>query len=473
MTDAPLVNAWLAAHAQSAHGMQIPGHKGLYRHGTQAIGADLLGPLVRDDISMQGGVDDNAYSHGYLAQAEELWAHAVGGDHARFLVGGSTQGNISALTTVGRPGRSLVMDRTSHRSVQAALVVSGATPVWIYPTIHPEFGIPVGMPVSSLAGLPSDATAVFITSPSYVGSISDVAALAEVVHAHGIPLIVDQAWGAHLDFLPGRGAIANGADLEITSVHKALLGYTQTATVTMRDGLIVRAHLDRCVDLVGTTSPSGTLLASIDATRAVLQRAGTSAFDAVIEAVAHAREQLARIAGIVVIDEANAGCAIDPLKLTLWLPRTGVVGTDLAERLWGLGHGAETADQDTLVLTFTVADPPSFVAEMTQVLTTMIESMRGSAREASPTAVWRVEPDVAMTPREAYFAPRRRMALADAAGEISAEQFTPYPPGVPLLAPGERVTAELIEAVQIAGRAGRVAYCSDPTLATIEVVAQG
>jgi arginine decarboxylase len=471
MTEAPLTRAWLAAQARNAHAMQIPGHKGLYRHGHDAIGADLLGPLVRDDISMQGGVDDNSYSRGYLAQAEELWAQAIGGDHARFLVGGSTQGNISALTTVGRPNRPLVMDRTSHRSVQAALVVSGATPIWIYPTIHPEFGIPVGMPVSSLASIPADATAVFLTSPSYVGSISNVAALAEAVHAHGIPLIVDQAWGAHLDFLPGRGAIANGADLAITSVHKALMGYTQTATITMRDGLITRADLDRCVDLVGTTSPSGTLLASIDATRAVLQRAGASAFDDVIEAVAQARRELARIVGVVVLDDANAGCALDPLKLTLWLPRTGVVGSDLAERLWGMGHGAETADQDTLVLTFTVADPPSFVAEMTGVLTNLIDSMRGSARDASPTAVWRVEPDVAMTPRDAYFAPRRRMALADAAGEISAEQFTPYPPGVPLIAPGERVTPELIEAVQIAGRTGRVAYCSDPTLATIEVVA--
>jgi hypothetical protein len=122
--------------------MQIPGHKGQYRHGHDAIGADLLGPLVRDDISMQGGVDDNAYSNGYLAKAEELWAHAVGGDHARFLVGGSTQGNISALTTVGRPGRSLVMDRTSHRSVQAALVVSGATPVWIYPPSIRSLAVP-------------------------------------------------------------------------------------------------------------------------------------------------------------------------------------------------------------------------------------------------------------------------------------------------------------------------------------------
>ena len=254
-------------------------------------------------------------------------------------------------------------------------------------------------------------------------------------------------------------------------MHKALLGYTQTATVTMRDGLVSRAALDRCVDLVGTTSPSGTLLASIDATRAVLERAGSSAFDPLIEAVDRARRNLARVVGVVVIDESTVGCAVDPLKLTLWLPRTGVVGTDMAERLWDIGHGAETADQDTLVLTFTIADDPAFVDDMTTLMINMIESMRGPAREASPTAVWRVEPEVAMTPRDAYFAPRRRIALADAAGEISAEQFTPYPPGVPLIAPGERVTAELIEAVHIAGRTGRVAYSSDPTLATIEIVA--
>jgi lysine decarboxylase len=469
----PLLDAWRRAKALSRHPMQVPGHKmrfsGLSAD-ADVLGADLLTDTVRDDVPLQGGVDDNAFTHHYLEDAEALWSEAVGADHSRFLVGGSSQGNIAALSAVARPGEPVAVDRTSHRSTQSALVVSGARPVWIYPRLHPEFHLPIGMDAASIDNLSEVVTGVFVTSPSYIGTLSGVGELAEAAHRLGIPLVIDQAWGAHLGFMPGRGAMESGADLSVTSVHKALMGYSQTAVVTMRDGLIERSQVDRCVDLTSTTSPSGTLMATIDAARAVMERDGTAALARTIEAVAEARRRLARVPGLIVLDDDNALCPVDPMKITLVLPRTGASGVDVGRSLWDLGHGPESADRDTVVLTVTVMDDPAFIAGMADLIAAIIDIHRGAPQPFAPSAVWQVEPEVVMTPREAFFGKRRRIPMSEAAGQVSAEQFCPYPPGVPLLAPGEAVTQETIEAIQAAGRICRVAYCSDPTLETIEVV---
>jgi arginine decarboxylase len=471
-SGAPLLEAWRRARDSGMRPMQIPGHKMRYVHDAPGWAVDLVGDTVRDDIALQGEVDDNAFSNDWLGQAERLWTAQVGADHCRFLVGGSSQGNIAAIGTVADQGIPIAVDRTAHRSSQAALVISGAVPVWIYPRLHPEFHLPIGMPVSAITDVTEPVTGFFVTSPSYIGTLSDVAGLAAAAHDKGQPLVVDQAWGAHLDFMPGRGAISQGADMVVTSVHKALTGYSQTAVVAVREGrgFVHRSVVNRWVDLTGTTSPSGTLLASIDATRAAMARDGQQRLDLLSEAVDEARKRLARVPGLIVLDDDNAGCAVDPLKLTLILPGTGVDGTALGQALHGLGHGPETADRDSLVCTATVSDEPEWIVQFADLLADLIDRMRGEPRAMTPLAVWQVTPDVVVTPREAFFADRRRIPLRDAQGEVSAEQFCPYPPGVPLLAPGERVTSEAIDAILAAARIGRVAYNSDPTLETIEVI---
>jgi arginine decarboxylase len=471
MSRMPLVDAWRRARDLGRHPMQVPGHKMQFALDGNGLGADLLAELVRDDVPLQGGVDDNAYSNRYLEQAEELWALAVRADHARFLVGGSSQGNIAALSAVGRPGRPIAIDRTSHRSTQAGLIVSGARPVWVYPRLHPEFHLPIGMAADSIAAVTEPVTGVFVTSPSYIGTLSPIRDLAAAAHGLGVALVVDQAWGAHLGFMAGLGAIEEGADLSITSVHKALMGYSQTAVVSMRGGRLDVGQLDRAVDLTATTSPSGTLLASIDAARAVMEREGQAALDRTIEAVGRARRRLSRVPGLIVLDDTNAECSVDPTKITLVLPGTGVSGVAVGAALWDLGHGPESADRDSVVLTVTVMDTPQFIGEVADLIAGIIDARRGDVRPFAPTGVWSVTPEVVLTPREAFYAPRRRMRITESVGQVSAEQFCPYPPGVPLLAPGERVTAETIDAIRAAREVTRVAYCSDPTLETIEVVA--
>lgn len=449
--------------------MQIPGHKMRYgRPGPSPFAADLLAELIRDDIPLQGGADDNVFSGRYLEQAEALWSAAIGADHSRFLVGGSTQGNIAALTSVVAPDVTICIDRTSHRSAHAGLVTSGALPRWILPRIHPDFGVPVGVHVDDVDM--TDAYALFVTSPAYVGTITDVRALADVCHARDSVLIVDQAWGAHLDFMSGRGAHAQGADVVTTSVHKALTGYSQTAITSLKGPRVLPSTLTHGVDLTATTSPSATLLASIDATRVAMVREGSARLALLAEAVHDARIALSAIPGVVCLNEELLGCDMDPLKITLFVPETGTTGARIASRLWDEGIGVEAADADTVIMTVTVADEPEDLALVVAAIRAIVDEQRGDPRPAAPADTWRIQPDVVMTPREAYFAHRRRMPLRDAVGQVSTEQFCPYPPGVPLLAPGERVTQEVVEAIGVAGRMTRMAYCSDPTAETIEVV---
>ena len=449
--------------------MQIPGHKMRYGKPEQApFAADILEPLIRDDIPLQGGADDNVFSGRFLEQAEALWADAIGADHARFLVGGSTQGNIAALTSVVAPNVTICIDRTSHRSAHAGLVTSGALPRWILPRIHPDFGVPVGVHADDVDM--RDAYALFVTSPAYVGTITNIAALAELCRRQDSVLIVDQAWGAHLDFLPGRGAHANGADVVTTSVHKALTGYSQTAITSLKGSRVLPSTLTHGVDLTATTSPSATLLASIDATRIAMQRDGAARMALMQQAVYEAREELSAIPGVVALTDELLGCELDPLKLTLFVPETGTMGARIAAELWEQGIGVEAADADTLIMTVTVADDPADVKNLVAAIATVVDRQRDTARTPAPAATWQIQPDVVLTPREAYFAHRRRIPLRDAIGEVSTEQFCPYPPGVPLLAPGERVTSEVVDAIDMAGRTTRMAYCSDPTAQTIEIV---
>ena len=473
----PLVDALRAARALRRRPMQIPGHKNRYAdaeigQGPKPLGFDLLHDIIRDDLPLQGGADDNHFTHGFDEDAEALYAAAIGAAHTRFLVNGSSQGNIAAMLAVAADGRRIGVDRTSHRSMLAGLQLSGGVPVWVSPTLHPDFGLPLGIAAEALRSLPADITGMVVTSPAYVGTMSAVRPLAAVAHELGVPLCVDQAWGAHLDWMHGdaSGAIAQGADLAVTSIHKALMGYSQTAIVSTSGTLIDPKRLDRAVDLTMTTSPSATLLASIDATRAVMEVHGESAIARAIEATDAAKRRLRAVRGVVVIDEAELASPVDPLKITLWLPRTGVTGVQIAQSLWKDGHGVESADTDSIVMSVSIVDEPAFILQIADTVAGIIESLRSDARAPMPTALWQIRPEVVVSPRQALFAPRRRVPMHEAIGRVSAEQFVPYPPGVPLLAPGERVTAELVDAIRLAGRIGRVSYCSDRTFETIEVI---
>jgi lysine decarboxylase len=412
-------------------------------------------------------------SAGVLAEAEARAARLWGADACRFSVGGSTHGNQALALAVARPGDAVVVSRTLHRSLLLGLVLAGLVPVWVRPAVDPVDGLPRGIAVADVAAALSahpDARAVFVGDPSYVGTLSDVDGLAAVANAHGLPLVVDAAWGAHFGFHPALPvhALGRGADALVTSAHKMLPAYSQAALVLARTERLDRDRLDRCFEATHTTSPAGAILASTDAVRALLERDGERLLGRLVALVGLARERLAAIEGLAVL----SGPGVDPTKLVLALAGTGADGIAVERDLVAAGMPVEMADRDTVAAIVTVADDEATVAAFVDTLAASIERWREPARQAVAAAAWAVEPTTVLPPREAFFARPERVEIGRAVGRVSAELVAPYPPGIPVLAPGELVTAEAVEALVVARDAGiRIAYAADPTLGTLQVVA--
>ncbi|MEO6790121.1 MAG: aminotransferase class V-fold PLP-dependent enzyme [Ornithinibacter sp.] len=461
--DAPLLDAWLRFQEEDPTPFTIPGHKQR---------RDLVGDVVAGDVPLYAGLDTMKLSRGVVAQAEARAARLWGADLARFSVGGSTHGNQALALAVGRPGDSVVVSRTLHRSLLLGLALAGLDPIWVRPDVDPAHGLPTGVSAQSVeaafAAAP-DAVAVFVGEPSYVGTIGDVAALADVAHAHDVPLVVDAAWGAHLGFHPALPphALAAGADALVTSAHKTLPSISQGALVLARTERISRARFEAAIEATATTSPSGAILASIDAARALMERDGAALLGPVIEAVAGLRARLGRIPGLVVLD----GPGVDPTRLVLVLPGTGADGNAVESDLLHARMPVEMADRDTVVAMVTVADTRESLEALAMALAESVERHRGPARPVVTSGVWAVQPATVMSPRDAFFAARERVPVERAIGRVSAELVAPYPPGIPVLAPGEEVTVESVDALLAARAAGsRIAYAADPSVRTLDVV---
>jgi lysine decarboxylase len=461
--DAPLLDAWLRFRERPPTPFTIPGHK--QRH-------DLVGDVVAGDVPLYAGLDTMKLARGVLAEAEARAARLWGADVCRFSTGGATHANQAVALAVAGDGDTVVVSRTLHRSLLLGLVLAGLRPVWVRPEVDASTGLPLGVAPESvrraLAENP-DARAVFVGDPSYVGTVGDVAGLAGAAHEHGVPLVVDAAWAAHFGFHPDlpRHALQQGADVMVVSAHKTLPAWSQAALVLARTERVDPARLEAGVEATATTSPAGAILASTDAARALLERDGEALLAGAIAATRQARDRLRDLEGLVVLD----GPHVDPLKLTLVLSGTGADGNAVEQDLLAAGLPVESADRDVIVAVVSLADTAATLSSLTEAVTVALGRHRGDPRPVAGPASYRVEPVSALPPREAFFAPTEAVPLEDAVGGVSAELVAPYPPGIPVLAPGERVTAQTLEALDAARRAGvRIAYAADPSLRTLRLV---
>lgn len=468
--DAPLLDAWLRFTAQVGAGgfpapMSVPGHKQRQ---------DLTGAVVAGDAPLYGGLDSIKHADVLLAEGERRAAELWGADWCRFSVAGSTHGNQALALAAGMPGQDVIVTRSLHRSLLLGIMLAGLRPVWVRPEVDAATGLPGAVSVATieaaLAGHPG-ACAVFLGDPSYVGTTGDLAGQAAAAHQAGVPLIVDAAWAAHLGFHPDlpTHAIGAGADAMVTSAHKALPAYTQGALVLARTGRLAAARLDRAFEATHTTSPAGAIMASIDAARALLERDGADLCGRLLRCVATAKRRLRQVPGLGILD----GPGVEPAKLVVLLAGTGAHGHAVEADLIAAGMPVEMADRDTIVPIITVADDEATVARFTDALAAAVERCRAAPRRPVPAAAWSVIPEMALPPREAFFAPNETVGADAAAGRISAELVAPYPPGIPVLAPGEVITAGAVEALRATlADGGRIAYAADPSLATFQVVAR-
>lgn len=465
---APLLDAWLRFQEDAPTPFTIPGHK--QRH-------DLVGDVVAGDVPLYGGLDTMKLSRGVLVDAQERAAQLWGADTCRFSVGGATHVNQALALAVAAGGDaagngSVVISRTLHRSMLLGLVLAGLTPVWVRPEVDASTGLPLGVAPESVADAlrcHPGVRAVFVGDPSYVGTVGDVGALADIAHTHDVPLIVDAAWAAHFGFHPDlpRHPLQLGADAMVISAHKTLPAWSQAALVLTQGSRIDSARLDAGVDATHTTSPAGGILASIDAARALLQLDGRRLLADILSAVAAARESLRGIEGLLILD----GPGVDPLKLTLVLAGTGADGIAVENDLLAAGLPVEAAERDMIVAQVSLADTTDSLALLVDAVGRSIERHRGAPRPVVTGAAYQLSPVTVMTPREAFFAATETVASPDAVGRVSVELIAPYPPGIPVLAPGEQITDAVLDTLAKAQADGvRVAYAADPTLQSLRVV---
>lgn len=461
-SDAPLLDAWIRDITSERFPFQIPGHKGR---------TDLTGPVVDGDIPVLPGNHPNRISPSLILEAERLAAELWGADLCRFGVNGSTGTNHASVMAVAGPGDKVIVSRTLHKSVLVGMVYAGVVPIWVRPEINPATGLPEHLPSSRLRATLEehpDAKAVLIGEPSYVGTMSNIPRLSSVCHEYGIPLVVDAAWAAHFGFHPAlpKNPLEEGADIVVTSAHKTLPSYSQASFVLAKGDYVDLPRLNKAFDSTQTTSMSGRILASIDAARALLKRHGEELIGPVIEATSKGRAAL-REAGIGVID----GEYIDPLKLVILLAGTGADGNLVEAELLAANIDLEMANKDVIIPMITFADTPERIQSLVKNIIELVDKHRGEPRPIKIAAAFSIEPDVVLTPREAFFAPYEKVSATEAVGRVSAELICPYPPGVPVLSPGERITQGAMTALLDARDSGtRIAFVSDPTLETFKVL---
>ena len=468
---APLLSAWLRALDADTKPFVVPGHKN-----RSGVLHPSLGRLLDEDIPMCGGVDTVKYAHGYLTDAQARAGRLWGADWARLSTGGSTHGNQTLCLAIGQPGDKVAVTRALHRSTLLGIVLAGLVPVWL-PIELSEHGLPLGTSpaeVSAALVAEPDIKAILLVSPGFLGTATDVAGCVQVAHERGVPVIVDQAWGGHLGFHPDypAHALAQGADAMVLSAHKALPAYSQGCVVLAQTGRLDVDRLDRAFEATHTTSPSGNILAGADAARAVLELAGPVLLDRLRDLAEWARTELRAIPGIYVPGphEFEPG-RFDPGKLVILLAGTGADGIKVESDLIDAGFPLELADRDTLIPMITMADDQSTIEPLVGQLRAAIERHAGPARSVDPAISWRADQIAGMTPREAFFAPHETVPGSRAVGRVCAELIAPYPPGVPVLVPGEIIEASTIAALRAAAAAGtRVAYAADPSLETFQVV---
>lgn len=472
MSEKPVYDAFTRFLADPGTPFCTPGHK---------YNPELIDEFLRLDVPHYLGVENRRVSTRRLATAERLAGELWGADWCGFSVQGSTHGNEAICLSLGRPGDKVILARTIHKSVFFGLVLAGLVPIWIRPDIDEQTGLTAGMPVERVAealAVHPDAKAVLLVEPSYVGGVSDVAAHAELAHAHGIPLAVDAAWGAHLGFHPKLPphAIQAGADILVTSIHKMVTGFTQSSMVLAQGKRIDLERLEAAFEGLHTTSPSGGIFASIDLTRDLLQERGEELLGRAIELAHQARQRFREVPGLGVVGSdigirSPALLMHDPTKIVLTLTGTGADGQVVADELEQRGLRLEYSDRDTFAPVITMGDTPETVEFLVTEIIDGIERHRGQPRPLVPITAWTLEPDTAMTPRDAFFADHERVPAAEAVGRIAAETAVPYPPGVPALAPGERIHGSTLAALQAEAKSGtRIAYCGDPMLETVLVV---
>jgi len=480
---APYLDAVVAYAFRGPARYHVPGHKGgpgADPGVRKAIGVDGLAADVPQDIH---GIDLGPAPTPY-DRAEHLAAEAFGGGRTFFLTNGATQGNHALCLALAPLGTRIVAQRNSHASIVDGLVLSGGIPSFVAPEYDDQLGITHCVTPAALEeGLREapDAAAAFIVSPTYYGMAADVAGCAEVAHRAGIPLVVDQAWGPHFGFheaLPPT-ALSQGADAMLTSTHKIAGSLTQSAMLHIGDsGRIDTGAVARALRLLRSTSPSSLLIASLDGARRQLALHGEQLLHETLEAIDVARAKLETIPGIALVDASLVGrmgvTGYDPLRIVLDVRGTGRTGYEIADELRrSYDVHVELPMQATVVFIVGLGESAAVLRRLAGDVEEVVKriSEPGATAAIIPPPAARAANESVVPPRDAFLGEAEQVPVDDAIGRVSCESIASYPPGIPALLPGERITAETVVYLrELAAVGARLHGASDPRFETINVL---
>jgi arginine decarboxylase len=466
--------------------LHVPGHKGGPGADAGLLRAIGERALALDIPALTYGIDVGSAPTPF-DDAQRLAAEAWGAARTWFLINGASQGNLAAGLALAHQGEEVVLQRNAHSSTIDALVLSGLRPAFVAPELDAQLGIAHCLEPDALRDAldrAPNAAGVWVVSPTYFGAVADVAALALVAHERNLPLIVDEAWGAHLAFheeLPAH-ALSAGADLVVSSTHKIVGSLTQSAMLHLGSegrARIDEEAVDRAVTLTESTSPSSLLTASLDAARRQAAVHGHEQLTRIMALLSRTRSEIRAIRGLDVLDERLEGrpgvFAYDPLRLAIDVRGLAASGYELAPHLRQIGDiNLELYGQNVIVAVFGMGERGLPVARRLvralQEVAAEVGLDPGGAHESFAAAPpWG---ELVLTPRAAYLGPQQVVPAPEAVGRIAAESLATYPPGIPNVLPGERLTAETLEYVQrTLQQGGSVRGASDRLLRSVRVVA--
>ena len=458
---------------------RIPGHR--FENGIDPRFREAVGDgIFRLDLTETPLTDDLHNASGAIKEAEDLASDLWGSDYTHFLVNGSTCGNQVMVITTANNGGKICLPRNAHKSALMGLIIGGGKPVYIMPQIDPEWGLHGGITpgqVEEMFKENPDCRGVMVVSPTYYGVISDLEGIAEVCHRHGAVLMVDEAHGAHCyfsDALP-KGALQAGADMCVQSIHKVTGSFTQSSMLHVKSSLVDRDALEANLHLVQSTSPSYLLMTSLDMARHDMAMRGAKMVDDARILASAARAEINTIKGMSCAGKELEGRSgifrLDDTRLTISGDDIGITGFDLKRMLFDeYNVDVELADYRNALAIVTFANQK-------EDLDTLVAALRDisdrfcKGKPLPPMRHLPPQPEYVISPREAYFGKKKRVAWEDAVGKISAEMIAPYPPGIPLIYPGERMSQEVWDFLEdVRRRKGHMHGPSDKDLNTLQTV---
>lgn len=468
---APICAAMKKYSADNITPFHTPGHK--HGRGAHKLLCELLtAEGLRQEVSLMEELDDLHAPHSCIKEAQELAARLWHADDCIFMVNGTTSAVQAMIFGTLKAGDKIFIPRNAHRSVVAGLILSGALPIFLPVEFDSEFCLPLNVTAETvecaIKKCPS-AKALLLVSPNYYGVAADVEKISQLVHAAGMLLLVDEAHGAHLQFsdeLP-TSAMEAGADVAAQSTHKILGSLTQTSMLMLRRGRVDVERIKRAASLLQTTSPNQLLLASLDIARLQMQVDGRKLIQTAVELSRTLRGALKKIRGLKTFD-AVKNFSLDTTKVTVNVNNLGLAGHEAEEILRQLLHvQCELSDAVNLLFLITFADNSETIAALVDALKNLPQ--RPPKKFLPPSPLPHEISAAELSPRETFYASCESVNLREAVGRISAEEVTLYPPGIPLIMPGEKISARVIELIQTQS-GGHVTGASDSTLSTLKVI---